>query len=361
MNDCDKKHHSTVLLHKPKSITKTKNKEKVMHDSLPINMYEKLSRQIQSVRQTRSSQYRNNPFSQKSMSSKAIMFQSMEFINYKQMDDERIEITEKSEKKIEFAKNNKSIIAQAYRKNKMSTIELEDEMFLEIRMSSLLTEAIEKELLIINKLQPILPEEIAAKQVLIPRKYAYKNTVILDLDETLIHTLQVETAEKTYNKLEVINLKCFFPALQKDMPFQIIKRPSMDLFIEMLSLKFEIIVFTAGEKYYADAILDAIDPFRKINFRLYRENCIQRGIYFIKDLRILNRDLANCIIIDNSVVSFMGQLDNGIPITSFVGDKDDSHVYSVCNLLNELHNQDDVRPILRDRYCLSKLLLKYKT
>ena len=96
------------------------------------------------------------------------------------------------------------------------------------------------------------------------------------------------------------------------------------------------------------------------SYRLYRGSCVQRGPYYIKDLRILNRAIEHSILIDNSIVSFMSQLDNGIPINTFVGDHSDTQVYKVTNILSELQNADDVRPLLREKYCLSNLLRRYQ-
>jgi CTD small phosphatase-like protein 2 len=41
-----------------------------------------------------------------------------------------------------------------------------------------------------------------------------------------------------------------------------------------MAKKFEIIIFTASHKSYADAILDELDPDKNIfSHRLYRNNC----------------------------------------------------------------------------------------
>ena len=37
---------------------------------------------------------------------------------------------------------------------------------------------------------------------------------------------------------------------------------------------------------------------------------------FVKDLRILDRNLKDVVIVDNAVHSFGNQLDNGIPVVS---------------------------------------------
>ena len=88
---------------------------------------------------------------------------------------------------------------------------------------------------------------------------------------------------------------------------------------------YEIVVFTAGLKEYADPILDQLDP-RKEFFkkRLYRTDCIQVHDYFIKDLDIfLDREKKDIVIVDNSIMSFAFDLDNGVPINSYMGTEDD--------------------------------------
>jgi CTD small phosphatase-like protein 2 len=42
----------------------------------------------------------------------------------------------------------------------------------------------------------------------------------------------------------------------------------------------------------------------------------------IKDLRILNRSLAEMILVDNAAYSYAFQLENGIPILPFYEGKD---------------------------------------
>ena len=43
----------------------------------------------------------------------------------------------------------------------------------------------------------------------------------------------------------------------------------------------------------------------------------------IKDLRILNRDLSQVILVDNSVFTYWLNIDNGVPILPFKGIQDD--------------------------------------
>lgn len=48
------------------------------------------------------------------------------------------------------------------------------------------------------------------------------------------------------------------------------------------------VVFTASEPKYADAILNFIDPNNEIfEYRLYRQNCVSTDFGYVKDLRII--------------------------------------------------------------------------
>ena len=66
-------------------------------------------------------------------------------------------------------------------------------------------------------------------------------------------------------------------------------------------------VFTASHKFYADAVLDYLDPNNEyISARFYRDSCfVTHDGVFIKDLRIFsNRNIKDMVIVDNAVYSF---------------------------------------------------------
>lgn len=73
-----------------------------------------------------------------------------------------------------------------------------------------------------------------------------------------------------------------------------------------MSSLYEIILFTASNKYYADPIINYLDPNNTIfHHRLYRGSCLRFNDIFVKDLRILsNIDLKDVAIIDNHIYSF---------------------------------------------------------
>jgi hypothetical protein len=105
-------------------------------------------------------------------------------------------------------------------------------------------------------------------------------------------------------------------------------------FLEKVSQYFEVVVFTASEKEYATMVLDRIDPEQKyIHHRLFRDSCLPLNGNYIKDLTVLGRDIDKTIIIDNSIIAFSLNLDNGIPIHSFSGDKRDTELYKLAEIV----------------------------
>ena len=136
-----------------------------------------------------------------------------------------------------------------------------------------------------------------------------RKTLIFDLDETLVHCVG--------SKKGNISLPITFPS-GKTCIAGINLRPHLLECLEEAHKLFEVIVFAASHKCYADVILNYIDPMNKlIHHRIYRDNCIHIKNLNVKDLRIFaNRRIQDIVIIDNSLFSFAFHLDNGVPIIS---------------------------------------------
>ena len=115
--------------------------------------------------------------------------------------------------------------------------------------------------------------------------------------------------------------------------------------LEEISKVYEVIVFTASHESYANTILDHIEGDKRlVHHRLYRQHCIKyKGKVHIKDLRVLGRDLASVIIVDNAPYSFASQIDNGYPIIPFYDNKQDEEMEGLWNYLKTIVNAPDVR------------------
>lgn len=122
---------------------------------------------------------------------------------------------------------------------------------------------------------------------------------MFDLDETLIHCN--DTLEKPCD----VVLPILFDT------GEVIKaginiRPYARETLQLLSQHFELIIFTASHACYANVVLDHLDPKKQwIQHRLYRESCVQSAEgFYIKDLRVINRDLKDMVLVDNAGYSF---------------------------------------------------------
>lgn len=177
-----------------------------------------------------------------------------------------------------------------------------------------------------------------------------KKTLILDLDETLIHSnFDLNPTNKERNSKGTI---LEFTHQNEIFTFELFIRPGLQTFLSTMSENFEIFIFTASKQEYADCVIRHIDPDRKfISNCFYREDCIGiKDKIFIKDLSIFEkyRDLKNIIMLDNSMYSFVNQLTNGVLINSFYGrgNEEDVELVNVSNYLqNYVKHAEDVRNV----------------
>jgi len=78
--------------------------------------------------------------------------------------------------------------------------------------------------------------------------------------------------------------------------------------------------------------------------------------FYIKDLRIIkNRELKNMVIVDNLVHSFGFQVENGIPIIEWTGNKQDTELKYLSDYLIDAKKYDDIRDYNRQKLRLVEL------
>lgn len=110
-------------------------------------------------------------------------------------------------------------------------------------------------------------------------------------------------------------------------------------------------------KHYAEAIIEILDPEAHITYILDRSYCLEtKNGYAIKDLRIIkNRDLKNMVIVDNLVHSFGLQLENGIPILEWNGEREDTELKHMVDYLIQASYADDLREYNKENLRLREL------
>uniref|UniRef100_A0ACD5TDN7 Uncharacterized protein n=1 Tax=Avena sativa TaxID=4498 RepID=A0ACD5TDN7_AVESA len=167
-------------------------------------------------------------------------------------------------------------------------------------------------------------------------------TLVLDIDGTLIHSSMSDDGADFS-----------FPMLRDEKVYTVYvkKRPYVDAFLEKVAQMFEIAVFTASLCSYADQLLDILDPEnRLISRRYYRESCLLVDGSYLKDLTIIEADLAKVAIIDNTPEVFQLQVHNGIPINTWSSDPYDDSLPELIPFLETLAVAEDVRPIIASKF-----------
>ena len=206
----------------------------------------------------------------------------------------------------------------------------------------------------------------------LPKISKEKNyTLILDMDETLIHYFysKVETggepkygyfsSDEEYglfnnyllnnNENQNGNINNLNNQYLKIGMFLL--RPYAKQFLHELNKYYEIAIFTTGTKEYCDRILQLLDLDNNlVKYRLYKHHiALNYGNVNVKDLSLLGRDLSKTIIVDNLEENFRLQPDNGLPIITWKGDINDFSLKYLTTILKNIviNKVQDVRKIVK--------------
>ena len=176
--------------------------------------------------------------------------------------------------------------------------------------------------------QPSMEDDPSLKNPYLPSKVSpHALTLVLDLDETLVHFEDNGDGSGIFNN-----------------------RPYAAEFLQLMSQHFEVVIFTAAVQDYADFILDKLDKGGWISHRLYRENTTVHQNVYQKDLSKIGRSLSKTFIVDNNPLNFRLQPANGIYIKSWYSDPNDEALLRLAPLLVDLANSgcSDVRVALKN-------------
>lgn len=111
---------------------------------------------------------------------------------------------------------------------------------------------------------------------------------------------------------------------------------------------YEIVIFTASLSKYANRLIDIIDKDRVCKYRLFREQCTLINNVYVKELKRLNRNMKNVVIVDNNPNSYSLDKDNGIPIKSFIDDTSDNELIQMAYILEKIAKGSDVRVLIKE-------------
>lgn len=161
-----------------------------------------------------------------------------------------------------------------------------------------------------------------------PERSKGMKTLVLDLDETLVHS--------QFNQIK--NPDFIIPVDIDGNTCQIFvqKRPGVDNFLRVMAEYFEVVIFTASLSKYADPLMDQMDTNGYCTARLFREHCTYMQGVFTKDMSKIGRAAKDAIILDNSPSAYMLQPEQAVPIVSWYDDPKDKQLFDLIPLFIQL-------------------------
>ncbi|KXS12602.1 HAD-like protein, partial [Gonapodya prolifera JEL478] len=159
----------------------------------------------------------------------------------------------------------------------------------------------------------------------LPEPYGRPYTLVINLNDTILH-LDWST----------------------EHGWRAAKRPGVEYFLAYMSQFYEIVVFTTSQPHNAQPLLDKLDPYGYMMYRLYRDSTKYVDGVHLKDLSHLNRDLKKVVAIDVDEKAIQLQRDNAIIVPRWDGTSLDDGLLKLIPFLEmlALSGVDDVRPVL---------------
>ncbi len=184
----------------------------------------------------------------------------------------------------------------------------------------------------------------------LPMKRSMLSSIIIDLDETLVHTLNNVSNKEIYDNIydETQSYQLNFG--ENDIMYGYI-RPYVNEFIEICFKKFDyVIVWSAGSEEYVNKIVDRI--FKKRPSYIYSSKFCDvvdgKRLKPLKKIWDIHDDISKkkTLMIDNYPLVATYNIPNYIQIPDWKADNEnDISLYSLMNLFNDnkFINLDDYR------------------
>lgn len=111
--------------------------------------------------------------------------------------------------------------------------------------------------------------------------HQHKKTLVLDLDETLVHSsFKPPEQPDIVLPVEIEGKVCYV---------YVLIRPGAVKFLEELSEYYELVIFTASLSKYAEPLMKILDQDTHCSYHLFREHCTFYNGIFVKDMSQLGR------------------------------------------------------------------------
>ncbi|XKL59102.1 hypothetical protein PGB90_000118 [Kerria lacca] len=176
-----------------------------------------------------------------------------------------------------------------------------------------------------------------------------KKILVLDLDETLIHSASLNSPYNNEKKPPSVDPDFELQVIidKHLVKFHVFKRPHVDKFLEIVSQWYDVVIFTAGIDAYGEIITNRLDNNRGIfKKKYYRRHCTPESGLFSKDLSVITNDLSSIFILDNSPFAYKNYPHNAIQIESWFCDQSDKALLNLLPVLDAMRFVHDVRSVL---------------
>ena len=167
-------------------------------------------------------------------------------------------------------------------------------------------------------------------------------TLVLDMDECLLHCSNPNTLEGS-------------------------ARPFVFDFLDEMSEKCDLILFTAAEHSYTMDILKKLGLKKYFHLILTRKDCYFFANIYFKLIHDIIGKGKHTIAVDNTIHNFGYNLHNAIPIKSFNGEKDDKALIWLrdeMRLIFSFAEQDDefdCSEYIQERFQVLELIMSLET